>query len=97
MEEKIILNKYGRMRLNFLKENRKVEYIEMLMNGTLKSHLVSIQDEAKNKIDYIIEQLKEKNNLDEELKNTDPLFWVGMMNNFKNSAEEIVLKELIFK
>ena len=95
-KEKIVLNKYGRMRLKFLKENRKAEYTIMFVNGTLNKHLKEIQETADNRINIIIEQLKQQNNLTEEMKNTDQLYWVSMMNNFKNTAEEIVLKELIY-
>ena len=95
-EEKIILNKYGRARLKFLKENRKAEYTIMIINGTLNKHLKEIQETAEERIDVIIEQLKQKNNLTEEMKNTDQLYWVEMMNNFRNTAEEIVLNELIY-
>ena len=95
-KEKIILNKYGRMRLKFLKENRKAEYTIMFVNGTLNKHLQEIQETVQNTIDIIIEQLKQQNNLTEEMKNTDQLYWVSMMNNFKSTAEEIILKELIY-
>ncbi len=95
-KEKIVLNKYGRMRLNFLKENRKAEYTIMFVNGTLNKHLKEIQETAEDRIDLIIEQLKEQNNITEEMKNTDQLYWVSMMNNFKSTAEEIVLNELIY-
>ena len=97
-EEKITLNKYGRLRLKFLKENKnkKAEYIVMFMNKTLKKHLKEIQEIAQVRVDLIVEQLKKENNLTEEMKNTNQLYWVGMMNNFKNEAEEIVLKELIY-
>ena len=93
-KEKIILNKYGR--LKFLKENKKVEYTIMFMNGTLNKHLKEIQETAQKRIDIIIEELKQQNNLTEEMKNTDQLYWVSMMNNFKNTAEEIVLNEQIY-
>ena len=95
-EEKIILNKYGRMRLKFLKENKKAEYTIMFMNGTLNKHLKEIQETAQTRINILIEQLKQQNNLTEEMKNTDQLYWVSMMNNFKNMAEEIILNELIY-
>lgn len=94
--EKIILNKYGKMRLKFLKENRKAEYTIMFVNGTLNKHLKEIQETAEKRINIIIEQLKQQNNLTEEMKNTDQLYWVSMMNNFKSTAEEIVLNELIY-
>ena len=95
-EEKIILNKYGKLRLKFLKENKKAEYTIMFMNGTLNKHLKEVQETADNKINLIIEKLKQQNNLTEEIKNTDQLYWVGMMNNFKSTAEEIILNELIY-
>lgn len=95
-EERIILNKYGRMRLKFLKENKRAEYTIMFVNGTLNKHLKEIQETAEKRIDIIIEQLKQQNNLTEEMKNTDQLYLVSMMNNFKSTAEEIMLKELIY-
>ena len=95
-EEKITLNKYGRARLKFLKENKKVEYTIMFMDGTLNKHLKEIQKTASKRIELIVEQLKKKNNLTEEMKNTNQLYWVGMMNNFRIEAEEIVYKELIY-
>ena len=95
-QEKITLNKYGRMRLNYLKEHKKAEYTIMLMDGTLNSYLKEIQEIATKRVEQIIKQLKEKSKLTEEMKNTDMLYWVGMMNNFKNQAEEIVFNELIY-
>ena len=95
-KEKINLNKYGRARLNFLKANKKAEYTIMFVNGTLNKHLKDIQEVAERRIDIIIEELKFKNNLTEEMKNTNQLYCVGMMNNFKNTSEEIVYKEIIY-
>ena len=68
----------------------------MLMDGTLNSHLKEIQETAQDRVEQIINQLKEKSNLTEDMKNTDMLYWVGMMNNFKNEAEEIVFKAIIY-
>ena len=62
-EEKITLNKYGRLRLKFLKENKKAEYIVMFMNKTLNKHLKEIQETAQARVDLIVEQLKKENNL----------------------------------
>ena len=90
------IGKYGRLRLNYLKENKKAEYIIMFMNKTLNKHLKEIQEIAQVRVDLIVEQLKKENNLTEEMKNTNQLYWVGMMNNFKNEAEEIVYNELIY-
>ena len=68
----------------------------MFVNGTLNKHLKEIQETAKKRIDIIIKQLKQENNLIEEMKNTDQLYWISMMNNFKSTAEEIILNELIY-
>lgn len=94
--EEYHIGKYGYLRLHYLKENYKSEYTEMLMNGTLKKHIIETEIEVKVRIESIIEELKSKSNLTEEMKNSDPLYWIGIMNNFKNQAEEIVLKELIY-
>ena len=95
-QEKIILNKYGRMRLNYLKKYKKAEYTMLLMDGTLNTHLKKIQEIAKIRVENIVNELKVKSKLTEEMKNTNQLYWVGMMNNFKNQAEEIVFSELIY-
>ena len=86
-QEKVTLNKYGRMRLKYLKENKKAEYSIMLMDGTLNKHLKEIQETAQKRLNQIIYQLKEKSNLTEDMKNTDVLYWVGTMNAIKNQAE----------
>lgn len=90
------IGKYGRLRLNYLKEHKKAEYTIMLMNGTLRKHIVQIDMEAKNRVENIVNGLKSESNLTEKMKKTKQLYWVGMMNNFKNQVEEIVLKELIY-
>lgn len=95
-QEKIVLNKYGSMRLKYLKEYRKADYTIMLINGTLNTHLKEIQETAQTRVDQIINQLKEKSDLTEDMKNTDVLYWVGTMNSIKSQAEEIVFNELIY-
>ena len=90
------IGKYGRMRLKYLKENRKAEYIILNMNGELKKHLMEIDKLAKERVEFLIKQQARRQNVDEKLKQNDQLKWVGMMNNIKNSAEEIVINELIF-
>ena len=95
-QRKIQLNKYGRLRLEYLKKHKKSEYMILFMDNKLTEHLEEVQEIATKRIEEIIKSLKEQSNLTEEMKNTDQLYWVGMMNNFKNQAEEIVLKELIY-
>ncbi len=95
-QEKIVLNKYGRMRLKYLKEHKKADYTVMLMNGTLNTHLKEIQETADNRVQQIISESKAKSDLTEDMKNTDMLYWVGTMNSIKLQAEEIVYNELIY-
>ena len=84
------------MRLKYLKEYRKADYTIMLINGTLNTHLKEIQETAQTRVEQIINQLKEKSDLTEDMKNTDVLYWVGTMNSIKSQAEEIVFNELIY-
>lgn len=95
MEEQVVLNKYGRMRLNYLNEHKVWLYEQMLMNGTLSSHLEEIQEQASNQVEDIIDKLKITSELTEDMKNADLLKWTGIMNTIKSQAEEIVIKELI--
>ena len=87
-QEEIFFNKYGRMRLKYLKEHQKADYTIMLMNGTLNTHLKEIQETADSIIvQQIISELKAKSDLTEDMKNTDMLYWVGTMNSIKAQAE----------
>lgn len=95
-QKKIHLNKYGRMRLNYLKEYKKAEYIIMFMQNTLIDHLEEIQETATKRVNQIIDDLKAKSNLIQNMKNTDMLYWVRTMNAIKKQAEEIILNELIY-
>lgn len=95
-QKKVQLNKYGRLKLEYLKNYKKAEYAILFMDNKLTDHLEEVQEIAAKRIEEIIKSLKEQSNLTEEMKNTDQLYWVGMMNNFKNQAEEIVFKELIY-
>ena len=95
-EEKVQLNKYGLLRLDYLKKHKKAELSIMFMDMTLNKHLKEVQELAKERVNELVEQLKAKSGLTEDMKNTDMLYWVGTMNAIKNQTEEIVLKELIY-
>lgn len=90
------IGKYGYLRLRYLKNYKKGEYELLKISCALRKHLIEIDIQAKEKIKLLIGKLKEKENISEDLKDTDPLDWVGKMNNIKNRAEEIMLKELIY-
>ena len=95
-EKKVILNKYGLLRLNYLKEHKKADYIIMFMNKTLNKHLKEIQETAKVRVDTLIKEFAKQDHINEEFKAKNQLEWVQMMNNCKNRAEEIVFSELIY-
>lgn len=90
------LGKYGRMRLNYLRNHKKSEYIILFMNDQLDEHLYNIDTECQKQFEILMKQFAEKENISEELKATNQMEWVGRMNNIKNRAEEIILKELIY-
>ena len=94
--ENVILGKYGRARLNYIKTHKRVLYAELLMNETLNKHLAEINRVATERINRIIKEMAEQDNTNEQLKETNQLLWVGLMNNYKLSAEEIVYNEIIF-
>ena len=70
-QRKIHLNKYGRMGLNYLKKHKKAEYTIMFMENTLIDHLEEIQETATKRLNLIIDDLKAKSGLTEDMKNTD--------------------------
>ena len=90
------LTKYGLMRRNFLKEHRNGVYSGMLLKGTLKEHCLTIQMQAQERMDRLTAEMAGAQGVDEQLKRSDQMKWVGMMNNIRSSAEETVLSELIF-
>ena len=95
-QEKIVLNKYGRMRLNYLKTQKKAEYTILLMDDKLSEHLQEIDDTATARYNLLIKQFAEQENIIEELKAINQLEWVGKMNSIKNRVEEIIFRELIY-
>ena len=66
------------------------------MNDTLRKHIVDTDKQSKERFEILMKQMLEKNPIDENLKDTDPLEWVGLMNNYKHIAEKIIFKELIY-
>ena len=79
-----------------IKKYKKAEYTIMFMENTLINHLEEIQETATKRVNQIIDDLKAKSNLTEDMKNTDMLYWVGTMNAIRQQAEKIILNELIY-
>ena len=90
------VGKYGRLHLEYLKEHRKGRYTNLLSEGTLNQRLYDVDVEAKTMLEAIISRLAAERGIDENLKARDMLRWVTEMNNIKASAEEIVLREVVY-
>ena len=95
-ENDYIIGKYGHLRLEYLKNHKKAEYIIMFMNCTLRKHIVDTDKQAKERFEMLMNQMLERNPIDENLKNTAPLKWTGIINNYKYSVEDIIFNELIY-
>ena len=95
-EEEPIYGKYGMLRKQFLKEHRSAKYQYLLLTGKLTEHLNQIDHEARKQVEILMEQMVKKQGATEVLKAQDQMEWVRLMNNIKASAEEIVLKNMIY-
>ena len=90
------IGRYGWMRWEYLKNHRRGEYIKLLMDGKLNEHLHEIDEVCYERMELLVEQMKAGAGITEELKARDQMKWVGLMNNVRSAAEEIVVKELIY-
>ena len=95
-EEEPTYGKYGMLRKQFLKEHRSARYQYMLLTGKLNEHLNQIDQEVREQVETLMEQMTEKQGVTEELKAQDQMKWVRLMNNIKASAEEIILKNMVY-
>ena len=91
------IGKYGQFYLDFIKNHRRGKYTTLMTDGKLNARLHEIDLEAKTMLESIISRLAAERGIDENLKVRDMLRWVAEMNNIKSSAEEIILKEVIYK
>lgn len=90
------IGKYGIMRWEYLKTNRGREYFRLLMDGKLNEHLHEIDEECHARVELLVEQMKAEAEITEELKATEQMKWIGLMNNVRSAAEEIVLREMVY-
>ena len=95
-EEEPIYGKYGMLRKQFLKEHRSAKYQYLLLSGKLTEHLNQIDQEAREQVEMLTEQMLKKQGVNDNLKRQDQMMWVRLMNNIKFSAEEIVLKNMVY-
>ena len=95
-EEEPTYGKYGMLRKQFLKEHKSARYQYLLLTGKLNEHLNQTDQEAREQVEMLMKQMAEKQDVTEELKAQDQMKCVRLMNNIKASAEEIVLKNMIY-
>ena len=95
-EEPPTLTKYGRMRERYLREHKKVLYCNLLTSGKLYEHLAEIDTSACNMAEYLIKEMARQQGVTEQLKAEDMMRWVGLMNNIRACADEIVLNDIVY-
>ena len=91
------IGKYGKLHLAFIKQHRRGTYTTLLTENRLNEHLHSIDEQVREQIELHIAQMANRMGVTEELKASDSMRWIQMMNNIKASAEEIVLKEVVYR
>lgn len=87
---------YGKRHLRYLQEYQKLTYINLLTNGNLYKHLAIIDNQANERFFRIVEQMKQEQEITEQLKEDNPIEWTRKMNCIKRQVEEIILNEMIY-
>ena len=95
-EETRPIGKWGRMHREYLKENHPIQYTNLVLSCKLWTYLADLNEQAQERLDRIMQQMKEAEGVTEALKVADPMAWVQRMNSIAVRAEEIVREELIF-
>lgn len=95
-KEPATYGRFGRMRLKYLKEYRRVAYINLKTSGQLIHHLNEVDREANKMLRLLIEQMAQAQGITEQLKAKDQMAWVGAMNSIRSIAEETVMQDIIF-
>ena len=95
-EDQHTIGIWGQRHRRYLKENRKVLYANLLTSGKLNGYLADIDRQAEEMFSRLVKQMVETENITEGLKSTNPMMWVGKMNNIRNRVKEIVTTEFIY-
>lgn len=95
-EENRPIGRYGRLHREYLKQEHPARYSSLILTGKLWTYLADLNEQAEERFDLIMEQMKAAEGMTEELKARNQLEWVGRMNNIRNRAEEIINSELIY-
>ena len=94
-EETRPIGKWGRMHREYLKEHHPIQYTNLVLSCKLGTYLADLNEQAQERLDRIMQQMKEAEGVTEKLKAADPMAWVQRMNNIRNRTEEIIREELI--
>lgn len=95
-EEQKLIGIWGQRHLRYLKNHRKVFYVNLLTSGKLNNYLADIDRQADGMFEQLVSQMAAAEGITEQLKATDQMAWVGRMNSIRNRAIEIVIREIIF-
>ena len=90
------IGRYGRMRAEYLKEYHRALYLALLLDGNLNEYLHQTDEECYQMMERLVEQMKAKHGVTEQLKSENQMQWVGMMNNIRQCAEEVVLRDIVY-
>ena len=96
-EETRPIGKWGRMHREYLKEHKPIQYNCLLLSGKLWTYLADLNEQAQDRLEQMVHQMKMAEGVTEELKAADPMAWVQRMNNIRNRAEEIILRKLVYE
>ena len=91
------IGKWGRMHREYLKEHKPIQYNCLFLSGKLWTYLADLNEQAQDRLEQMVHQMKMAKEVTEELKAADPMAWVQRMNNIRNRAEEIILRELVYE
>lgn len=95
-EETRPMGKWGRMHRDYLREYKPIQYNCLILSGELWTYLADLNEQAQDRLERIIDQMKAAEGITEALKASAPMAWVQRMNNIRARAEEIVREELIY-
>ena len=95
-EDNRTIGRWGRMHEDYLNKNKRHTFYSMLISGELHSYLADIDEQARDMFDNLVEQMKESEDITEELKESNQWEWVQRMNNIQQKVREIVCNELIY-
>lgn len=95
-EETRPIGKWGRMHRDYLKEHRPIQFNALVLSGSLWAYLADLNEQAQQRMETLVAQLKSAESITEELKAADPIGWTQHMNNITARVEEIIREELIY-